>query len=249
MQAGAFLAAAQALPVRDLSDLLGDHGLVVVAPHPDDESLGCGGLIAEACALGRHVRLIVVSDGVGSHRGSTLYPPERLKALREAETIEAVACLGLDRDHVRFLGLPDAAVPTEGPAARKAIDAIASAVAECDARTICVTWPHDPHCDHLAAAKLVQVVGSEMNAVRVFAYPIWGWALPPDTDVGPRPRGQRLDVTRHLNAKRRAIFAHRSQTSSLIDDDPNGFRLEPAMIERFINPYEIYVEGENHDAA
>ncbi len=242
MRADAFLAAAEALPIRDLSDLVGAGGLVVVAPHPDDESLGCGGLIAEAFCRGIDTRLLVVSDGVGSHRHSRLFPPERLKILRETETIEAAAILGLPRSRLHFLDLPDAAVPTQGEPARRATQRMEAAVHECAARTICVTWRYDPHCDHEAAARLVDEVRRRVPHLRVFEYPIWGWTLPPGADVGPEPAGMRLDITRHVEAKRQAIFAHRSQTSALIDDDPSGFRLDPAMIERFVRPFEIFLE-------
>ena len=73
MRADAFLAAADALPLASLDALLGSRGLVVVAPHPDDESLGCGGLIAAARASGRPVHLVVVSDRCGSHTQSRLH--------------------------------------------------------------------------------------------------------------------------------------------------------------------------------
>ena len=124
MKASAFLAMAEALPLADLSTLVGDGGLVSVAPHPDDEALGCGGLIATARAEGVDVRLLVISDGVGSHRHSRSHPPARLRALREAETITAATALGLGAAAIRFLRLPDAAVPTEGTEAEAAIDAI-----------------------------------------------------------------------------------------------------------------------------
>ena len=214
----------------------------MVAPHPDDESLGCGGLIAETCRRDIDIRLIVLSDGVGSHRHSRLFPPERLKILRETETIEAVAILGLDRSQLVFLDLPDAAVPTQGDLARRAAQSIEAAVHACHAQAICVTWRYDPHCDHEAAARLVDAVRRRSPHLKVFQYPIWGWTLPPGTEVGPGPAGMRLDIARHVEAKRQAIFAHRSQTSALIDDDPSGFRLNPEMITRFVRPFEIFLE-------
>ena len=187
------------------------------------------------------MRLVIVSDGVGSHPNSKAYPPPRLQALREAETRRAAAELGLDADAIHFLRLPDRAVPTQGETAEDAIDAIAAAAQEIAAGAICVTWRHDPHCDHTASARLAFAAGSRLG-VRVLSYPVWGWTLPAGTDVGPAPRGLRFDVSRHLAAKVAAIAAHRSQTTNLIDDDPDGFRLSPAMIARCTGPFEILLE-------
>ena len=242
MKASAFLTKAETLPFTDLTTLTGDRGLVIVAPHPDDESLGCGGLIAAARASGLDVRLIVISDGVGSHRRSRAYPPARLQALREAETIEAAAALGLDAAAIRFLRLPDAAVPTEGGEAQTAVDAVVAAAAACAARAVCVTWRHDPHCDHQAVAKLVDLARPRLGTARVYEYPIWGWTLPEGTKVDAPPVGVRLDISAQLPAKRAAIAAHRSQTTALISDDPEGFRLDAATLARFDRPFEIYLD-------
>ena len=242
MRADAFLASLNDLPRGDLADLAGTGGLVVVAPHPDDESLGCGGLIARACGEGRSVRLVVVSDGCGSHTHSRTHPPERLRALREAETLAAVAELGLAADHVRFLRLPDAAVPCEGEGGQAAAEAVARAARDCAAGAIMVTWRHDPHCDHAASAAIVDLARAALGDIRVFHYPVWGWRLPPETEVGPRPEGLRLDVGAHSAAKRRAVMAHASQTTDLIADDPTGFRLERSMIDRLCGPEEVYIE-------
>ncbi|MGY2047742.1 PIG-L deacetylase family protein [Methylobacterium sp. JK268] len=239
MRADAYLAAAEALPFGTLPDLTGGRGLVVVAPHPDDESLGCGGLIAEACARGLPVRLVVVSDGVGSHPNSPSHPPERLRALREAETREAARALGLDPAGIRFLRLPDRFVPEQGPEAEAAAQAIADAARESGAGALFVTWAQDPHCDHRAAATLAR--RARIPDLRLHAYPVWGWTLPPDTEVGEAPRGCRLDIARHLPAKAAAIAAHRSQTTDLITDDPDGFRLDAAMLARFARPFEIFI--------
>ena len=244
MTAAEFFAAAADLPIGTLADVTDGGGLVVVAPHPDDESLGCGGLIAEACATGVDVQLIVVSDGVGSHPNSRLYPPARLRSLREKETCQAAAELGLDASAIRFLRLPDRSVPTHGAAAEAASDAIVAAARACKARAVCVTWQHDPHCDHAASARLVDDARERLGGTRIFAYPVWGWALPTSTEVGDPPTGLRLDVSRHLPAKSAAIAAHRSQTTSLIDDDPDGFRLAPEMIARLTGRHEILLHCE-----
>ncbi len=241
MKAAAFLAAAEQLPFATIRDMTRGGGLVVVAPHPDDESLGCGGLIAEAVVQSVAVRLVVVSDGVGSHAGSKLYPPLRLRALREAETIAAAAALGLSADCITFLRLPDTAVPTSGPEAERARAAIAGVARDCAAGAICVTWQYDPHCDHTATAALVEGTRDDLGEAAIFAYPIWGWTLPADASVGEPPTGVRLDIARHVESKKKAVAAHRSQTTALIDDDPDGFRLEPSMLERFARPFEIYL--------
>ncbi|KMO12162.1 PIG-L deacetylase family protein [Methylobacterium platani] len=242
MRADAFLRAAEALPVRDLRAIVPAGGIVVVAPHPDDESLGCGGLIAEACRLGIPVRLVVVSDGVGSHPNSPSHPPGRLRALREAETLAAAARLGLAGEHVTFLRLPDRFVPDSGPAAEAAAELVAAAARACGAGALFVTWAHDPHCDHRASAAIAGRARDRLGGIRLHAYPVWGWTLPPETEVGGPPRGARLDAARHRAAKAAAIAAHRSQTTDLIADDPAGFRLEPAMIARFTERHEIFLE-------
>lgn len=152
-----------------------------------------------------------------------------------------MAVLGLGPDAVTFLRLPDAHVPSDGPEAEAAASAVASAAAAIGAGAVFVTWRHDPHCDHKAAAAIVALARPRMPGVRVYEYPVWGWTLPPETEVGPSPAGLRLDVSAYRETKARAVAAHESQTTNLIADDPEGFRLEPAMIDRLCGPYERFV--------
>ena len=88
---------------------------MVLSPHPDDETLGAGGLIAEACAEGQDVDVIVVTDGSGSHPRSKQYPRQKLVDLRYSEVHRAGVALGLQPDRVKFLGLPDTMAPKAGP--------------------------------------------------------------------------------------------------------------------------------------
>lgn len=247
MRADAFLAAAESLPVTSVPNLIGTGGLVVVAPHPDDESLGCGGLIAEAVAQGIEVRVIIVSDGVGSHPNSALYPPPRLRELREEETKAAVRALGLDARFLRFLRLPDTAVPIQGELAEIAVQAIVEAAQECRASMVGVTWRHDPHCDHEASALLVEKARPSLTGASIFEFPVWGWTLPPETETSGPPEGFRCDISARLHAKNAAVAAHRSQTTGLIPDDAAGFRLDADMLQRFAGPYEIFLSVPRSD--
>jgi hypothetical protein len=130
MTAGELLDAAHSFPFRPLREMLEERPFIVIAPHPDDESLACGGLIAHACEQGLRAKVVIVSDGAGSHPNSKAYPPDRLSALREDEAKQAGAELGLRPEDMLFLRLPDRFVPHEGEEAERAIEAIADCARE-----------------------------------------------------------------------------------------------------------------------
>jgi LmbE family N-acetylglucosaminyl deacetylase len=73
--------------------------VLVLAPHPDDEVLMAGGVIATAVAQGLRVDVVVVTNGDLSCR--------RDGRVRQGETVAALARLGVPERHVRFLGYPD----------------------------------------------------------------------------------------------------------------------------------------------
>jgi LmbE family N-acetylglucosaminyl deacetylase len=245
IKAAEILAIANAFPFATLEERLGGGAIVVIAPHPDDESLACGGLIAEARAQERPVRVVIVSDGSGSHPASKTYPKARLRKLREHEARQAVAELGLDpsRDLV-FLRLPDRFVPTSGASADRAISKIAAIVGDVDAQALFVSWRHDPHCDHQASYRLARAVQHCVPGVKLFEYTVWGSALPPDTQLEAPCRGFRIPIGSWRQKKQRAIVAHRSQTTNLIADDPSGFCLTASDLSRFDLPYEFFFESD-----
>jgi len=230
-----------ALPVVPIHAVTGGKTALILAPHADDESLGCGGLIAAASAAGHPPFVLILTDGAGSHPNSRAYPPPRLKKVREQEALNAVSILGLPPGNLGFLGLHDTAAPREGDGFDAAVAAILSFAERTGAASLLSPWQHDPHCDHLAAHLMASAAAARCR-MRHLAYPIWGWTLPPDARLpGPMPHGMRLDVTNHLPVKRRAIAAHASQYGGLIQDDPDGFQLPSNLLDIFNRPYETFL--------
>ena len=235
------LARVRALPEAGLRDVLGGRPALVVAPHPDDESLGCGGLIAEAARLGETVHVVVVTDGAGSHSGSRTHRPELVRQLRRDETLEAAAVLGVPPGRVSFLDIPDGFAPQRGAAAEAAGQRLAALARDIAAGTIFTSWDYDTHPDHVAAHRYAAVAAREAQA-SLFSYPVWAWMLP-DRTLMPnlRWKGFSIDIGPHVATKRAAVLKHRSQTTSLIADDPSGFTLSDAQLATMITSKEFFI--------
>lgn len=80
--------------------------IVVFAPHPDDETLGCGGTVAKEASDGNIVHIVFVTDGRNSHKivlGIQRNPdPEEVKAIRREDTRTVARLLGVGDDNLTF---------------------------------------------------------------------------------------------------------------------------------------------------
>lgn len=231
------------LPLRSIQTITGSA--LVVAPHPDDETLGCGGAIALLRSLGYPVYVLVISDGTLSHPRSLKYPAPRLQALREAETLEALSILGVE-ETATFLRLQDGSVPTgQSKKMQQAVERCCACLETLMPETIFLPWRSDPHPDHRATWQLIRTALASLNtSPRIVEYPIWDWDPEQQGDFTRFETvvGWRLDIQAVLETKQRAIAAYRSQTTDLIDDDPEGFQLTPEMLANFARPWEVYLE-------
>jgi LmbE family N-acetylglucosaminyl deacetylase len=216
------LAAFRALPLAGIESLLGSCRPLILAPHPDDESLGCGGLIAAACAAGMPPAVAILTDGSASHPCSRSYPPERLAALRETEARAALSILGLPAGKLFFLREPDTKLAGRGAV----IDRLCDIARLADCRMVIGPWAGDPHCDHEAAAAIAEAVAARGGDTLLADASTVGW---------------RLDISRWRNLKAKAIAAHESQYGALITDSPDGFELPKSLLDVFAQPYEVFL--------
>lgn len=209
--------------------------VVVVAAHPDDETLGAGGLIATAHAHGIPVSVLVLTDGEASHPDTP-----SLAEARRAETLAALAALG-ERITVRFAGLPDGGLREHRTEVRAAIaDVVGEGPA---ARTlVAVPWWGDGHRDHRIAGEAALALRA--SGADVVGYPIWMWHWSsPDAVDGRAWRTLELqpDV---VDAKRRAIAAHRSQLESAGGVPPI---IHAGMRSHFERTHEVFVTAPRDD--
>jgi LmbE family N-acetylglucosaminyl deacetylase len=218
--------------------------VLIVAPHPDDETLGCGGAVALLRSYGCPVWVLVITDGTQSHPRSRKYPAPILQQLREQETRSAMSRLGVASGAVTFLQLSDGKV-ADAVALQSAQSICRNYLKGIAPKTIFLPWRHDPHPDHRATWQLLKdAIVDTGIAARLIEYPIWDWDIQQSNHLPDSSQMQawRLNIQNVLGMKQRAIGAYRSQTTDLIDDDPAGFRLTPTMLAHFTQPWEVYFE-------
>jgi LmbE family N-acetylglucosaminyl deacetylase len=217
---------------------------LIVAPHPDDETLGCGGAIALLRQLDLPVAVAIISDGTKSHPNSRKYPASVLRDLREQESIAALNILGVDAQDITFFRFPDGNVPNIGEAEfDSAINLFQSYLTQITPATILLPWRGDPHRDHRASWQLINAAIKNLEiSPRLLEYLIWSWLRQQTSDLFDSAKTWQLDISDVLDLKLQAIAQYQSQISDLIDDDPDGFRLTPEVLKHFTHHNEIYLE-------
>jgi LmbE family N-acetylglucosaminyl deacetylase len=226
------------LPHVSARSLTGGAPIVVLAPHPDDESLGCGGLLAHAFeSHGAHV--ICMTDGGGSHPGSTDWPADRLAAMRWQELSHAIVLLGGMPTDMTWLGHPDGWLGLQD--ADRIVADIVAVCRDRGALHLFAPAPEDHHEDHRTTARIAQRVALAMPGITVFSYPVWSrWDDPDLLDHVVECHPVALDTATWRARKTLAIAAHRTQRGLVVDDDPAGFRLQEAFIDAFATEPEIF---------
>jgi LmbE family N-acetylglucosaminyl deacetylase len=226
---------------RDLNVADAPGPTLVIAPHPDDETLGCGATIARLCAAGKKVHIAIVMDGAAAGH-SVIITPEQLAIRRRAEALDATAVLGVPGEDVVFLAFPDGAATAHGGGIETALGEQTRAVAP---GQIFSPYGVDGHPDHRAVAAAVdRLHRSGVINCPVYEYPVWFWpsgALGHLLQPWKLMRLRRAAAGSYLVSKKKAIAAHRSQHKALTDE-VGWFTFGPGFLKRFLIPYELFFE-------
>jgi len=156
----------------DESDL--ERSAVVFSPHPDDETLGCGGTIIRKKRRGADVTIVFMTDGRRSHRH--LISEDELKSIRAREALAASHMLGVEKNDVVFFEFECGKL---GENQELAISKVIDILVDRKPKEVFVPYYKEPSSwseDHLATNRIVvsalQIYG---RRIVIYEYPIWFW--------------------------------------------------------------------------
>lgn len=171
--------------------------ILVLAPHPDDEAIGCGGTILRHAESGDAVRVVFLTSG---ERGGHGRPEEETIRVREAEARNAGQILRVKS--VEFWREPDGALSAHATAVNRLRDTLEGWRPD----TLYVTHDREMHPDHQAAVRLVRGalrrLAARAKKPDVLMYEIWT----------PLQRmNEIVDISPFLQKKLAAVRAYRTQ--------------------------------------
>ena len=222
--------------MTSLEDLLrGARRLFVVAPHPDDEVLGCGGVIRQHARRGGEVLVVAVTDGEACYPGESHWTPDRLSDARRVELHAALRALGVPSPQIAHLGLPDGGISAQEANLERWLTL---AVQEGD--LVLAPWRFDGHPDHEAAGRAARRAAHAAGA-RILEYPVWGWHwLDPASAHMAWERPLLVDISADRAAKDAAIHCFRTQTGE-VDALASPPVLPSTVLRRFQRAHEVFL--------
>ncbi len=208
--------------------------LVVVAAHPDDETLGAGGLLATAARLRIPTVVLIATLGERSHPASPTHTESQLKSIRRAEVVAAVGVLDPTAT-IRLLGLPDGELSLHE---FLLCQAISEFVAD-SSTVVAAPWIGDGHPDHAAAGRAAAVATRTAGAT-LFQYPIWAWHWGGPDDFPASLVKIELGEA-EVVAKHAALQQHVSQTRPLSDRPGDEAIVGVDFGRHFQRSFEVFV--------
>jgi LmbE family N-acetylglucosaminyl deacetylase len=154
------------IPTQDFA-----KSAIVFSPHPDDETLGCGGTIVRKKRVGAAVKVVYMTDGSLSHR--RFLSANELRKMRRREALAATQVLGVGSEDVIFLDFEDHRL---GDRKIEAAEAVAEILTTGFYDEVFVPCARDGIPDHVATNEIVVKAVKELaREIVIYEYPIWFW--------------------------------------------------------------------------
>lgn len=212
---------------------------LVLAAHPDDETLGAGGLLARLGSLGAEVEVLLCTAGEASHPDSPTLSPKDLAAIRLAEFAAGMDALGL-KDCWQYLGMPDSGLSgSTAELHRQVSEAVARLACPPSQLVLVAPYRADGHADHDAlGAVAADAAARGGHALLEFPIWYWLWATPGHPDW---QSWVRVDLSpEEQSVKALAMGAHISQTTPLSPRPGDEVLLDEPFLQHFGRPFETF---------
>lgn len=149
--------------------LFPERQVLIIAPHPDDEVIGCGGLIARLVAEGRTPHIAILTGGEGSHRVCCNTLAKDIIHARRGLTRKALSMLGVPASNIHELEYPDGGIATENNETAR----LRSLIADLNPDTVFVPHWGEGWPDHINAAKIAKDIAP--CGTGIWEYCVWMW--------------------------------------------------------------------------
>jgi LmbE family N-acetylglucosaminyl deacetylase len=185
--------------------------IVVFAPHPDDETLGCGGTIAKRVNEGYEVTLALMTDGRFAFRGQGILSdpsPREVKDIRREEFQRAAKILGVNEHNLFYLDFEDGSLALNEKAAEEKVLLILRKKLPAQ-----VYFPsaNDSHSDHKATNRIVQkAISKSGQKIAMYEYSSRSQMLG-SLAFACNARVLSVDISAFLDLKKAALKEHKSQ--------------------------------------
>jgi LmbE family N-acetylglucosaminyl deacetylase len=172
--------------------------MLVVAPHQDDETIGCGGALALQVRAKKSACVVLLHDGADGHDELGMTRPQ-LVALRNQESVRAAAVIGMEPPV--FLSYPDLKASSD-----TAAEALRGIIADRKVDAVFIPFMLDGHADHRKANYILAAALKKIDwNVRVFGYEVWGLSIPNVIVVIDSVIEQKLDMLRCFDFANKAV--------------------------------------------
>ena len=218
--------------------------IVVFAPHPDDETLGCGGTIARRISEGYEVQIVILTDGRNAFLASfgieSEPTPSELKDIREAEVKRATKILGVTEDSLFLLGFEDGSLSQNKGRAQEKVCNILSSNTPAE---VYFTYEKDLNMDHRVTSRVVrssiEELGLETRGYRYSIEQKQPRVVPSLGSLFNKSQNSviRVDVSRFLPLKKKALGEFKSQIEII---SPMQRRPVVDGIDRFLKEEETF---------
>lgn len=233
---------------HDATQQLTASRLLVLAPHPDDETIGCGATVARTLTGGGEVLVVTATDGRLARMDGD---PDVMAATRRRELAAAAEVLGLTPLQVRTLDFPDRDLNGHEMALT---DSLATVIRSWQPSVVLVTGVCDPNPDHAALGRAARRAMAGQSGA-LFEYMVWGWVKPTLWllgSLGYSNHGRGAARANHavtvqtegfLSTKRQALSCHQSQlgpSAPAVGLPAGDGALNAEFLANFLGSFEVF---------